>query len=482
MVAETRAQARRIVAVDEEAARCGLFPGLALADARARLPDLAVAEADAAADHALLRALAAFAERWTPMVAPAGRRGFLIDATGCAHLFGGEAALLADVHARIGGLGFSVQCALAGTPRAARALARWRPGQIVPAGGEEAAVRDLPVIALGLDAETRSSLSRLGLDRIAALLAQPRAALAARFGDTLLTRLDEITGRRDAPISPLRPMPLHVAERRFADPMADPGTALAVLADLARELCRLLERQGKGVRGLEAGFFRSDGQVRRLQTATARPTRDAAHLAHLFRERLASLADPLDPGFGFDVIRLAVTACDDMPEVQPRLDGPAEADDLAPLVDVLATRFGADRVMRFAARDSHVPEAAARTLPAQREAAGRPAAPWPAAAPAGLPPERPLTLFARPEPVETLAEVPDGPPLRFRWRRVLHEVVHAEGPERLAPEWWAEGVAALSRDYFRVEDQAGLRFWLYREGVYGRETARPGWFVHGLFA
>lgn len=487
VAAETGARGRRITAVDAAAERLGLFPGLALADARARLPDLDVVEADAAADRAALLAVAAFAERWTPMVAPAGRRGLLIDATGCAHLFGGEAAMLDDVGARIGALGFTVRRALAGTPLAACALARRRDGLLVPEGGEAEAVRDLPIAALGLDEGVRNSLTRLGLDRVGALAALPRAALAARFGADLLARLDEITGARDAPLSPLRPVPLHVAERRFADPMADPGTALRVLADLARELCRMLERRGTGCRRLEAVFFRSDGGVRRLQAATARPTRDAAHLGHLFAERLAALADPLDPGFGFDMIRLAVLEADPLHEVQASLgtslDGPPAADDLAPLVDVLCARFGADRVMRFAAGDTHIPEAAAIAVPAQRamDAPVPAVAGWPPPAGPDLPPARPLTLFDRPEPVETLAEVPDGPPLRFRWRRAMHEVAHAEGPERIAPEWWT-GTTGLTRDYFRVEDHAGLRFWLYREGIYGRETARSRWFVHGLFA
>ncbi len=95
-------------------------------------------------------------------------------------------------------------------------------------------------------------------------------------------------------------------------------------------------------------------------------------------------------------------------------------------------------------------------------------------------PARPLRLFVRPEPIEALAEVPDGPPLRFRWRRVLHDVAATEGPERIAAPWWRRANAP-TRDYFRAEDSRGRRFWLYREGLFGCETAQAKWFVHGVF-
>jgi protein ImuB len=78
--------------------------------------------------------------------------------------------------------------------------------------------------------------------------------------------------------------------------------------------------------------------------------------------------------------------------------------------------------------------------------------------------------------------VPDGPPIRFRWRRVLHAVIRADGPERIAPEWWRTPEGTATRDYYRVEDENGRRFWLYRDGLYDRETGTPRWFLHGLFA
>ncbi|MEP9350495.1 DNA polymerase Y family protein [Xanthobacter sp. KR7-225] len=488
------ANAPRLVAMDAAAERLGLTLGLPLADARARVPRLAVAQEDPAADAALLAALASWCERWTPFAALSGEGGLMLDITGCAHLFGGEAAMREDVTGRLGALGLAAAGAVAATPRAARTLARWRPGA-APAAGEAQALTDpLPVAALELPEAATRALMGLGLATLGAVRAQPRAALAARFGAEVTDRLDELAERLDPPISPLRPVPLTLAERRFPEPMADRETALKVLGDLSRELCALLEKQGRGARRLEAAFFRSDGAVRRIPAATARPVRDPARLAGLFREKLAALADPLDPGFGFDVLRLSLLASDPLEARQQAFAGAAAGEgdaqrdaemeaEVDALVDLLSARLGAHRVMRFGAHDTHIPEAAARPRPALAEpAAGGMAAPdWPAPLPPLLPARRPLALFERPEPVEALAEVPDGPPLRFRWRRALHEVARAEGPERIAPEWW-QAEAGLTRDYFRVEDQEGRRFWLYREGTYGRETARPRWFLHGLFA
>jgi protein ImuB len=83
-----------------------------------------------------------------------------------------------------------------------------------------------------------------------------------------------------------------------------------------------------------------------------------------------------------------------------------------------------------------------------------------------------------------MALVPEGPPRRFRWRGMTYEIERAEGPERIAAEWWreAEERAALTRDYYLVEDLSGHRFWLFRQGLFGRETQKAHWFVHGLFA
>jgi protein ImuB len=254
---------------------------------------------------------------------------------------------------------------------------------------------------------------------------------------------------------------------------------LGTIQRLGDRLKATLEQHGEGARLIEAVLFRVDGKVLRLAAATSRPIRDAALTRRLFAERLAAIGDEHDPGFGFDVIRLSVIVAEPLAPVQTGFDAPDHGEDLSQLIDRLGARVGFCCVLRIVPHDTHIPEFAAVEVRADRTTDDR------RRRTDGYPSSvlRPLKLFAPPEPIEALAEVPDGPPVRFRWRHVLHEVAVAEGPERLAMEWWRDETgSALTRDYFRIESQAGARFWVYREGLYERETARPRWFLHGLFA
>jgi protein ImuB len=485
--------ARRLVAVDARAAALGLSPGLTLADAEARLPGLDAAPADEAADARFLRRLGGVAERFTPAVALDPPDGLALDITGAAHLFGDEDAVLAAAVAALARCGAAARAAVAGTPDAARALARHGRAGVVPPGGDEAAIRPLPVSALGLAPETVIALARAGLSTVGDIADRPMALFAARFGPDLPRCLARALGREDARIAPLRPPPDLHAERRFAVPVTQAAALQAALAALADELGRQLENRGQGGRRFEAGFFRADGAVRRLAVECGAPSRDPAAIVRLLRERLETLADPLDPGFGFEAVRLAVPAVEPLEARQLGLDGrDRAAADAAALIDRLSARFGRERILRFLPRGTHDPGRAARAVPAvnAEDAAGGAAtgAAWPAPEP-GEPPARPLHLFDPPQPIEVVAEVPDGPPARFRWRRVLHEVALAEGPERIAPEWWRAGAEPATRDYYRIEDADGRRFWVFRRGLYGGEHggehgggAPPRWFLHGLFA
>ncbi len=481
----------RLTNLDAEAERLGLHVTMALADARAMIPKLVVVEEDRAADAVLLGAVADWCDRYTPLVALDGEDGLLLDISGCTHLFDGEAALGRDCLLRLKRQGFTLRAAIAGTARAAWGVARYGRGGIVPLGGESEALWPLPTAALGLEAARQHGLARMGLSHIADLETRPRAPLAARFGRDLLDRLDQALGRLPQALSPRRPLPECMAERRFAEPLAHEAGIRAALAGLGESLAGMLEARGEGARVFEASFFRSDGAVRRLGIETGMPLRDPAAVDRLFALKLDALADPLDPGFGFDLIRLSAGATEPFAADQGALaagreeepDKAAAERALTEVADAIAARIGPDRVRRFLAQDSHDPERAALAVPAPRhgEMARLGFSPdWPA--PSAVP-ERPLRLLSRPEPIEVLAEIPDGPPTRFRWRRVLHEVAKAEGPERIAAEWWATtGRIAPTRDYFRVEEPGGRRFWLYRDGLYGREAAHPPWFMHGLFA
>ncbi|MCZ4340983.1 DNA polymerase Y family protein [Sphingomonadaceae bacterium G21617-S1] len=475
---EKRKGAMRLVAVNRAALALGLASELSLADARAREPMLGIADHDAGADARLLERIADGCDRYTPMVALDPPDGLILDISGCAHLFGGEAALQDDLVRRLGRLGMTVRAALADTPDAAHALARYDKSFQPSPEGE--ALMHLPVEALELDGEETTALRRAGLKRLADLEARPSQVLAARFGEAAGDKLRRIAGGRDIRITARRPQPALMLERRFAEPIGRTEAALAAIGELAAQAARRMEKAHQGGRRFEAQLFRTDGLVRALRIETGLPVRDVAVVMRLFDERLAALSDPVDPGFGFDLVRLSVPAFEALAPLQLPLEGGAVAEgELAQLLDRLSTRLGRNRVRRLAPQDSHIPEQAAFAFPAIEPA---PPGQWPEAE-AGEPPLRPTHIFDPPQLIDVVAGVPDGPPQRFRWRRELHEVTLAEGPERIGALWWRRADnAGLSRDYYRVEDRKGRRFWLFRLGLYGREAKAPAWYIHGLFA
>ena len=476
---EKQGNAMRLAAVDQHALKLGLGPGMTLADARASVPDLAVFDHDPGADQRLLEWLADGCERYSPMVAVDLPDGLLIDTTGCDHLFRGEAGLAEDVERRLAAIGMIARIAPGYSPEAAHALARF---QSRPAPDEAMAVRRLSVTALELEPEAEIGLRRAGLKTIADLAARPSSALSARFGKLAADRLARLLGQSDSRITPRRPLPTLAVERRFAEPIGRVETALKVLVELTGEAANLLDERGKGGRRFVGRFFRSDGAVRDIAVETGLPSRDARVLERLFRERVDALADPIDPGFGFDLIRLGVDRLEPLAASQLKLEGGVVAETaVAGLVDRLSIRLGRNHVRRFAARDTHIPEQAVLALPAI-EATGPIRWENPAA---GEPPLRPIHLFDPPQLIKVAgAEVPDGPPRRFQWRQSQHDIARFEGPERIAPEWWTlpSGKKGLTRDYFRVEDVRGRRFWIFRHGLYECERKHPDWYLHGLFA
>ena len=480
------------MALNDDAARRGLRIGTALADACAMYPALAVADAEPEADLHLLETIADWCDRYTPLVGLDAPDGLFLDVSGCAHLFGGEAALLRDIHERLSAQGFHVRSAIAPSAGSAWALARHGSKPLASNDNLRDLLLPLPLAALRLAPEIVGALNESGLKQVRDIADLPRAPLAARFGATLIKRLDQAFGRDEEPIVPRLPLPSYVVERRFADPIAREEDVLGTIAHLSEELVRSMERHGEGARRLQVALFRADGKVQRIEVGTGEPLRDPARMQRLFIDRLAVLADECDPGFGFDVVRLAALATARLDPLQTGLDRAENEAELAHLVDRFSARFGAHRVLRLLPQDTHIPEYAVSAMAAQTSRRPDLSSPSPlrgrstreACEPQdSLIPARPIRLFERAEPIEAIAEVPDGPPVRFRWRHVLHEVAHAEGPERIALQWWRDAAgAALTRDYFRIESKDGIRVWLYREGLYGRETERPRWFLHGLFA
>ena len=494
VLAITAAGGPRIAALNEAAEAAGLVRGEPLADVRAKTTDLQTREVDEATDDAALRRLALWATRYTPTASPLcrdiwstenGADGFFLDIEGAAHLFGGEEKLLADLSSRLKSFGLPAQLAVAATPGAAWALTRFHPAPsfVLPSGQESEALAPLPIEALRLSPETCATLRRLGLKSVGALLDKPRAPFAVRFPAELLRRLDQALGRIDEPLVPIVAPPVYHTLRYLLEPIVAQEAAVAFATRLMQTLAHVLTRDDVGARALRLSLYRVDGEIRTIDIALTLPTRNVSHVARMIELKLEAQAATEDAGFGFEAIGLAVTRAETIPAQQNELigDDTSNADKMARcavLVDTLRQRLGSQSVRQIEPVASHIPERAEASLPVTREAS----APWPK--PEQL---RPLLLLPHAEPAEeVMAVIPDGPPRRFRWRGVIYEVAGSQGPERIGAEWWRlpsqDRLPEPTRDYYLVEDAVGHRFWLYREGLYERETAAARWFVHGLFA
>ena len=475
----TERGARRLYAVDEGATRLGLFVGQKATDAAALVPELVTADADPAADAAALTALADWCARFSPAVALDPPDGLFLDISGVDHLWGGEAAMAADLVARLARNGIPARAAIAGAPGAAWALAHFtQAGGIMPSGlppgGEAARLSRLPTAALRLAPAEAAQIARLGLSTIGALGALPRDQIVRRFGPGVVLRLDQALGAAREALVYRRPPNPWFARLAFAEPISAPEDMARVTADIAGRLCARLEAEGQGGRRFDLDFHRLDGIVQSLAIGLALPGRDARAIARLFAPKL----ETVDPGFGIEVVTLAAEGVQPLSARQSRLGEDREAlpeEGLAPLVDRLTNRLGEGAVWRAEAHPSHDPERAVARRPPLSPVRG-----------GGWDPERPrpVRLLRRPEPIEAVAPVPDDPPVFFRWRGAPHRVRRAEGPERLAEEWWRrpfdEAGGGQARDYYRVEDEAGGRFWLFRDGLYQAEV-QPRWWLHGLF-
>lgn len=456
----------------------GVQTGARVVDMRALCPGLRVDFADPGADRAALDRLVLWVRRWCPWtaadgLAPTGSAGLVLDTTGSDHLWGGEALLLEEVEGSLAVAGFTARGALAPTRGAAWALARFgRTRERLAAEGLEARLKPLPVRALRLDTGTIQTLNRLGLKTFGDLMAVPRVSLARRFSRAVpaenpLLRLDQALGRTPEPVDPPEEPPRFAVQARLPEPVEDPTSHLP---GLARELCHSLADAGHGLQRAVLTVFRTDGETCAVAVAASVAMRDAGHLVRLFEGRL----ERIDPGLGFDLITLEAPLTEAMDELAPRLDGEGPAHEgIARLVDRLSARFGPGALVRPAPSPRHVPERAEGWAPAMAGAPSRAAAP-------GLP--RPQRLLDPAEEVLVLYAVPEGPPAQFVWRRVTHRVVRFDGPERVAPEWWEDRPGTRLRDYYRIEDQVGRRFWIYRTGLEGDgRGVAPTWFLHGIF-
>ena len=459
---------RLLMAVDAAAAELGLGAGMKLAQAQALVPGLSVHDADPVGDAAVLVGLAEACLRYAPLAAVDPPDGLWIDVTGSAHLHGGETRLLHDLLRRLNNQGWAACAAIADTPAVAHAVARFGGGGVVPP--DMGPIADFPIEALRLPPNIRADLRLMGFERIGPLATAARAPLVRRFGAVLALRLDLAAGKVFEPIVPVVPPASIQARLAFVEPLLTADAFSCVITRLLDTICGELERAGLGARRLDLLFERVDGSLQAIRIGMARPGRDARHLGRMLNERL----EHVDPGLGVEAMRLVVAAADYLSFLQTSSSLAGEASpDIASLVDRLANRLGEAHVYRLAPVQSDVPERSVRLVPALARIVGG----WPADLP------RPVRLLHPPQPIDAIALLPDHPPIAFTWRRVRHRVRHADGPERIAGEWWKRDREWISvRDYFRVEDEDGRRFWLFRRGNGSdADTGDMRWFLHGIF-
>jgi protein ImuB len=451
----------------------GLRPGVAAAHARALVTDLDVREAQPEADRAWLDRLALHAVgHWTPSASVAGEDGLWLDLTGSTHLFGGEARFCERLLRFLARLGMTASIAIAGTPGAAHALARYSGETItlLPPGAETEAIAPLPLAALRLEAHALEAAVRFGLERVGDLYPMPRGPLARRLGLATVERLDQARGSIAEPIVPVVPFTAPRAERRLLEPIGTPESINQVIGDLVDDLAVLLLELGVGLRSAILACQIVDGSEQRIAIGTARATREARHVKRMLAMRI----ERIDPGLGIEAMILTA------PQIEPLQartiesgfvldDQPA---DLGPIVDQLAARIEPDAPFRLSSRESDVPERAVRRI-------------GPLDMPVGWPDwKRPVRLLKHPELLSNVvALLPDHPPRRFTWRRTNYRVVAGDGPERVHGEWWRNAHEMWAvRDYFRVEAQDGARFWLFRRGDgVDEHTGNLSWFMHGIF-
>jgi protein ImuB len=459
---------RLIASVDEAAARLKLRPGMTIAHAQSLVPNLNIHDAMPVEDEAWLMRLTLWCTRYSPLVTPDPPNGVFIDIAGSAHLFKGEASLLQDLKTRLTAERIQSRAAVADMPGCAWAMARFAKDEINAPGRMSDVLGPLPVEALRLDGTITESLRDVGIERIAQLATKPRGGLQTRFGSEVLLRLDQALGAASEVLVSLIPPEVPRCKLRFPEPLSDPENLQRVIDILCADLAAELERRGVGARRLDLVFLRVDNITQAVRIGTSRPNRNPKHLAKLLGERLVLV----DPGFGIEDATLTASWIEALTEKQilgAHVAKPGESADVGDLVDKLRVKLGAERVFRVVPVESELPERASKRVPAMDAAKG---ASWPDDLP------RPSRLLSPPELVNALAEIPDAPPRLFVWRKVRHRIVKADGPERILGEWWlSDDEISLQRDYYRVENMQGERFWLFRDA-----PADQGgrWWLHGI--
>ncbi|WP_029274554.1 Y-family DNA polymerase [Pedobacter borealis] len=446
----------------------GIEPGMVVADTRAIFPNVEVLDDNPLRAEKLLRALAEWCLRYTPVVAIDLPDGLILDISGCAHLWGGESPYLKEIQTRLRSAGYEVRAAVADTVGSSWAISRF--GQIspiTPPGMHADAILQLPPAALRLESGVLARLQKLGLYRIASFINMPRTALRRRFGTDLLARLDQALGTAPEQIDPVQPVVPFQERLPCLEPIRTATGIEIALRHLLETLCQRMFREGKGLRKSLFRGYRIDGEVQQIEIGTNQPVRNIEHLFKLFQLKISTIR----PALGIELFILEAPVVEDLSVQQESLWAVSNQEHtaIAGLLDRIAGRFGIAAIHRYLPDEHYWPERSIREASCLQE---KPAIAWPDDQP------RPVCLLPKPERIQVTSPIPDYPPMLFIYKDQIHKIRKADGPERIEREWWIE--QGLVRDYYRVEDEQGARYWVFRSGRY--DDHEPEWFIHGFFA
>ncbi|WHZ09083.1 MAG: DNA polymerase-like protein [Cytophagales bacterium] len=447
----------------------GVCQGMVLADARAIIPELQVLDDRPDLKEKLLTKLAEWCICFSPIVAIDLPDGLLLDASGCTHLWGGDQNYVNDIGKKLHARGYDAKVVIADTIGVAWGTARFnRKYQVVSTNDHLSILQTLPPEALRLENETVERLHKLGLHKIQQIIKAPRASLRRRFGQDIITKLNRAIGTEIETIVPIMPVEPYQERLPCIEPIATRVGIEIVLEELLKTLCGRLTNEQLGLRTSILKCYRIDGKIEQVDIVTSRPSHNIKHLFQLFELKLQNI----DPGLGIELFLLEAPRVEDhLPSQEKMWEGSVGLEDvrLAELLDRLGNKIGTQSIHRYLPDEHYWPERSVKLANSLQE---KPIISWRVDEP------RPVQLLHTPEPIEVTAPIPDYPPMLFIYKGKEHRIVHADGPERIEQEWWLQ--QGQHRDYYRVEDEEGNRYWLFRLGHYHDKSYK--WFLHGFFA
>lgn len=457
-----------VAAANALAQKNNIVKDMVVADARAVMPDLVVIDEMPELIDKLLKRLAEWCIRFTPFVAVDPPDGLILDASGCSHLWGGDDQYIQAIGRKLNERGYDVRLAMADTPGVAWSIARYgNDKMVVKPGGHKHAILTLPAQCLRVEQEAVERLHRLGLHRVGQFIDMPRASLLRRFGPQFLKRLDQVQGYENELIQPVEVPEPYQERLPCLDPIATAEGIEYALKELLAKICQRLKGESKGLRNACFKAFRVDGKMAQIEVGTNKPSSHGGHLFRLFQLKIVEI----EPGLGIELFVIEAKKVEDIQTYQEKLwneSSGLEDERLFEMLDRVSAKTGA-KPKRYLPAEHYWPE---RSYKVAESLVEEPTIPWSNAR------LRPLLLYKVPEPIDVTAPIPDYPPMLFRYRGKLHRVVKSDGPERIEQEWWLQH--GQHRDYYKVEDEAGNRYWIFRSGHYGEKESK--WFMHGIFS